>query len=174
MAIGIAASIPNSPWRTTDQFEASIGAVIAMLEEIGPRDLKEGMLAAQMVTLHNAAMECMRRAMASQQPAQVTEMYLRNGVRLSSLYERHLASLDKRRGRGQQTIRVEHVTTTRERVRASSGVDSDASNSTEIVKCGAHKRRSQQQIVPPSLLTEQSIDDVLSEEPECIQAVARL
>ncbi|SNR81563.1 hypothetical protein SAMN04488503_1463 [Humidesulfovibrio mexicanus] len=36
--------------------------IIARMTDIAPSDGLEGMLAAQMVTCHNAAMECMRRA----------------------------------------------------------------------------------------------------------------
>jgi hypothetical protein len=34
---------------------------------IGPRDALEGMMAAQLVAAHNAAMECCRRAMIGEQ-----------------------------------------------------------------------------------------------------------
>jgi hypothetical protein len=42
-------------------------AIIAALVGIGPRDELEGMMAAQLVAAHNAAMECYRRAMIPEQ-----------------------------------------------------------------------------------------------------------
>ena len=110
MALTVVYSLPDTPWRTRHESEATNIAALATLEEIGPRDTLEGMLAAQMLTVHNAAMECFRRGMREQQPLQITDMHLRHAARLTSMFERQLAALDKRRGQGQQTIRVEHVT----------------------------------------------------------------
>ena len=39
------------------------GAIVDGLMGIGPRDELEGMIAAQLLAAHNAAMECYRRAM---------------------------------------------------------------------------------------------------------------
>jgi hypothetical protein len=74
-----------------------------------PRDEVEGMLAAQMLATHNAAMECMRRAMLHEQTFVGRDQNLKHAVRLMSLYERQFAALDKRRGGGCQKITVEHV-----------------------------------------------------------------
>jgi hypothetical protein len=46
-----------------EQREGTISTLIA----IGPRDELEGMMAAQLVAAHNAAMECYRRAMIGEQ-----------------------------------------------------------------------------------------------------------
>jgi hypothetical protein len=45
------------------QFESTVSALIG----IGPRDELEGMMAAQLIAAHNAAMECYRRAMLPEQ-----------------------------------------------------------------------------------------------------------
>ena len=42
-------------------------ATIATLVGIGPKNELEGMMAAQLITAHNAAMECYRRAMLGEQ-----------------------------------------------------------------------------------------------------------
>jgi hypothetical protein len=42
--------------------DISQGAILAALKGIGPQNEIEGMLAVQMVSTHNAAMECLRRA----------------------------------------------------------------------------------------------------------------
>src|SRR5688572_16929395 len=43
--------------------DRQVNATIAALAGISPRDELEGMMAAQLVAAHNAAMECYRRAM---------------------------------------------------------------------------------------------------------------
>jgi hypothetical protein len=43
------------------------GAAIAGLVGIGPKDEIEGMIAAQLIAAHSAAMECYRRAMMGEQ-----------------------------------------------------------------------------------------------------------
>src|SRR5713101_9784424 len=53
-------------WLTNSDKEAraqQYSATVAALVGIGPRDELEGMLAAQLLASHNAAMECYRRAM---------------------------------------------------------------------------------------------------------------
>jgi hypothetical protein len=43
--------------------DKQISAALAGLKGIGPKDELEGMMAAQLIAAHNAAMECYRRAM---------------------------------------------------------------------------------------------------------------
>lgn len=83
---------------------------IEALAELKPRDAAEGMLAAQMIASHEAAMECMRRAMLPNQTFEGRDQNLKHAAKMMSLYERQLAALDKRRGGGRQKITVEHVT----------------------------------------------------------------
>lgn len=90
--------------------EAAINAAIAALEGLAPRDEAEGLLAAQMVATHHAAMECYRRAMIEGQSFAARESSLKHAIRLTKAYTDQLAALDKHRGRGQQKITVEHVT----------------------------------------------------------------
>lgn len=92
---------------TTDE---ALQAALDALRGIRPRDEAEGMLAAQMIATHHAAMECMRRANVPDQSMKGIDLTLKHAVRLMSLYERQLAALDKRRGKGRQKITVEHVT----------------------------------------------------------------
>ena len=44
-----------------------MSATVAGLAGIGPKDELEGMMAAQLIAAHNAAMECYRRAMIGEQ-----------------------------------------------------------------------------------------------------------
>ena len=97
-------------WKTKEQKLQAAMAAYDALKEIAPRDELEGMLAGQMVATHNAAMECLRRAMKEGQTFEGRDQNLKHATKLMGLYERQLAALDKHRGKGQQRITVEHVT----------------------------------------------------------------
>jgi hypothetical protein len=84
-------------------------AAYLMLSEIKPADGLEGMLAVQMVATHNAAMECLRRAMLENQTALGVEMYLKQAQKLFSVFAIQLKALNKHRGKGHQKVTVEHV-----------------------------------------------------------------
>ena len=56
--------LKNSDEETQDR---QLNAAIAALKGIRPRDELEGMMAAQLLAAHNAAMECYRRAMIPEQ-----------------------------------------------------------------------------------------------------------
>jgi hypothetical protein len=61
-------------------------AAIAAVEEIQPRDPIEGMLAAQMVVTHGAAMECFRRAHLPEQSFEGRHMALTHASKLLRSY----------------------------------------------------------------------------------------
>ena len=84
-------------------------AIHAMLN-MRPKDPIEGMILAQMIGAHNAAMECYRRAMISDQPPDGRAMNLAHAGKLSRTYCALTEALNRHRGKGQQTVRVEHVT----------------------------------------------------------------
>jgi hypothetical protein len=88
----------------------AIVATFSALAEVGPRDPLEGMLAGQMVAIHAAAMECLRRAMAGNATLEGREMNLAQANRLVRSYAALLGALDQHRGKGRQVVRVEHVT----------------------------------------------------------------
>jgi len=90
---------------TTKQFEATVAALIG----IKPRDELEGMLAAQMVATHNAAMECFRRAMIPEQTFEGRRESLNQANKLIHSYTTLIEALDRHRGKGQQHVTVEHV-----------------------------------------------------------------
>lgn len=85
-------------------------AALAAIAGIAPKDETEGMLAAQMVACHHAAMDCFRRAMIPNQTFAGRQQCLNYGAKLMRTYALHMEALDKHRGKGQQTVRVEHVT----------------------------------------------------------------
>jgi hypothetical protein len=109
----LAGQVCNAIWTahsTLDEHKAQMQACLGGMAGVGPKDEVEGMLAAQMVALHNAAMECFRRAMIQEQPFPGRQQNLSFANKLSRTFALHMETLDKHRGKGQQTVRVEHVT----------------------------------------------------------------
>jgi hypothetical protein len=102
-----AVGFPENP--TDKQIFEIARSAIAELESIAPNDGIEGLLAAQMVATHNAAMECYRKAMLPNATFDGRELNLKYAAKLSGIYARQIDTLDKHRGRGQQKITVEHV-----------------------------------------------------------------
>jgi hypothetical protein len=76
---------------------------------IGPRDELEGMIAAQLIAAHNAAMACYRRASLGEQTFEGVREYLNQANKLSRTYALLLDTLNRNRGKGQQKVTVEHV-----------------------------------------------------------------
>jgi hypothetical protein len=84
-------------------------AALSLLAGISPNDEFEGMLAAQLVASHNAAMECHRRAMIAEQTFEGRKENLNQANKLSRTHSTLLEALNRRRGKGQQKVTVEHV-----------------------------------------------------------------
>jgi hypothetical protein len=89
--------------------DRKFAAAISALTGIGPRDELEGMMAAQLIAAHNAAMECYRRAMLSNQPLEGYRETLNQANKLSRTFTLLLEALNRHRGKGQQKVTVEHV-----------------------------------------------------------------
>jgi hypothetical protein len=88
---------------------ASIARALDLYESLAPASGLEGMLAAQMVGTHHAALECLRMAAVPEQTFAGRDMNLKHAAKLMALYTQQLAALDKHRGKGQQKVTVEHV-----------------------------------------------------------------
>jgi hypothetical protein len=86
-----------------------LDATFAALMGIGPKDELEGMMAAQLIAAHNAAMECYRRAMIGEQTLEGRQENLAQANKLSRTYATLLEALNRHRGKGQQKVTVEHV-----------------------------------------------------------------
>lgn len=98
---------PGTKWE--DQDRRYQAAVMAMAE-FKPTDGIEGMMAAQAVGLHSASMECLRRAMISDQRGEAADKLRRQGANLSRAFLDVVAALDRKRGKGaRQVVRVERV-----------------------------------------------------------------
>jgi hypothetical protein len=94
---------------TAEERDKQLSATVAALVGIAPRDELEGMIAAQLVAAHNAAMECYRRAMIGEQSFEGRRENLSQANKLSRSYATLLEALNRHRGKGQQKVTVEHV-----------------------------------------------------------------
>jgi hypothetical protein len=98
--------IKNSDEKTQ---KTQTGAALEALMGIAPRDELEGMMAAQLLAAHNAAMECYRRAMIPKQSFEGHRESLTQANKLSRTSTMMIEALNKHRGKGQQKVVVEHV-----------------------------------------------------------------
>jgi hypothetical protein len=87
------------------KYEAAFAGLIG----IAPKDELEGMMAAQLIAAHSAAMECYRRAMLGEQTFEGRRENLSQAIKLSRTYAVLLDALNRHRGKGQQKVTVEHV-----------------------------------------------------------------
>jgi hypothetical protein len=87
-----------------------IFVAVTGLQAFKPADEIEGMLAAQALAAHHAAMECARRAMLREQPFEAAQGFRKAAASASRTFVELLAALDRKRGTGgRQVVRVEHV-----------------------------------------------------------------
>jgi hypothetical protein len=93
---------------SSEERERQLIATVAALAGIAPKDELEGMMAAQLVAAHNAAMECYRRAMIGDQTFEGRRENLAQANKLSRTYAALLEALNRHRGKGQQKVTVEH------------------------------------------------------------------
>jgi len=89
--------------------EIQCKATVSALIGIAPKDEIEGMIAAQLLAAHNAAMECYLRAMIGEQTFEGRRENLSQANKLSRTYAALLDALNRHRGKGQQKVTVEHV-----------------------------------------------------------------
>ena len=90
--------------------EQIAGAALQGLVSIRPDDAIEGMIAAQMVAAHHAALELYRRAWLPGQGFEVQSRYLALADKAARTVAVLTEALDRHRGRGQQQITVKHIT----------------------------------------------------------------
>lgn len=84
-------------------------AILAFMAGVNPKDVIEGMMAAQLFASHAAATECYRRAMLPDQTVEGKQMNLTLAAKLTKANAEQAAALSKYRGKGQQKVVVEHV-----------------------------------------------------------------
>lgn len=86
-----------------------VAAATAALAAFKPADEIEGMIAAQAVALHQAAMECFRRAALPGHAPEVASKLRKDGANMARGMTDMLDALDRKRGKGHQVVRVERV-----------------------------------------------------------------
>ena len=110
----LANQVVQSLWLANSDKDGSgkqIQAALAAMLGVQPRDELEGMLGAQMIATHNAALECFRRSMLKEQSFEGRRQNLEFATKLVRSYAALLEALDRHRGKGQpQVVRVERVT----------------------------------------------------------------
>jgi hypothetical protein len=85
-------------------------AILDTIKAMAPRDAIEGQLITQMIAANEAAMECFRRAALPEQTFEGRQSALGFANKLLRAYTMLVETLNRHRGKGQQTVRVEHVT----------------------------------------------------------------
>ncbi len=85
-----------------------INALIAVLEEMSPRDPVEAMLICQQLSCHQQSMKVMQLAKATSH-VDVKEQWLKIAGRLMSLFVKQTEALTRYRKKGHQSMKVEHI-----------------------------------------------------------------
>jgi hypothetical protein len=99
------AATPLSP----GEIVTSTNVATALVQEIGPRDGVEAMLAIQMVATHTAAMELLRRVAHPQQSIEIYDSITNRATKLLRTYTAQVETLNRYRNAGRQTITVNHI-----------------------------------------------------------------
>jgi hypothetical protein len=89
--------------------DEQVAATLAAMAALQPRDALEGMVGAQLIAIHHAAMECYRRAAIDGQSFHGWRESLNQASKLSRTFAALSEARDRRRGKGHQRITVEHV-----------------------------------------------------------------
>lgn len=88
---------------------AAVNAALALIGAIGPQDELEGALAVQMAGCHSLTMEMLGRAKTTERIGDA-QLYGNMAVKLQRTFTAQIEVLARMRGKGQQTVRVEHIT----------------------------------------------------------------
>lgn len=83
---------------------------VAAFDEIAPRNGLEAMLAVQMVSTHQAAMDMLRRAMVTNQTLEAANRKLNCATKLQRTFIAQIEALNRLRGKtSEQKVTVKHV-----------------------------------------------------------------
>ncbi|MCJ2020159.1 hypothetical protein MKK84_22460 [Methylobacterium sp. E-065] len=88
--------------------ESATNSMLSAVEAVRPENEVEGMLAVQMATTHQAAMQALSKACQTSAP-DVAEAMGNLANKLMRTYTQQVEALAKLRRGGEQTVRVEHV-----------------------------------------------------------------
>jgi hypothetical protein len=89
--------------------ESKLNCPLAALHGIQPANTLEGLLAVQMVGVHNLAMTFMGRALVKDQPLDLVDRNVNRATRLLRTFVAQMEALNRLRGKGAQTVVVKHV-----------------------------------------------------------------
>jgi len=82
---------------------------VAILQGIAPKDEIEGMLAIQMIGVHNLAMQTIKQAMITNQTLEGRQVNVNHATKMLRTYVAQMEALKKYRSGGQQKVTVKHV-----------------------------------------------------------------
>jgi hypothetical protein len=99
--------VSSCVWKT--DAERALNLTVAAVAGIGPRDQLEALLAVQMVSVHNTAMELLRRVLLPDQTIEGVNLGVQRSAKLLRLFTTQMETLLRYRGGGRQTVTVEHV-----------------------------------------------------------------
>lgn len=88
---------PETSGRAGSAQEDRVCAAVSAMCDIAPRDTLEGMLAAQMVAVHSASLDCLRRAAEAGAADRARDADLRHAARLLNVFQRQMRVRDDRR-----------------------------------------------------------------------------
>jgi hypothetical protein len=94
---------------TTEMRTECVAAAMVAVRAFQPRDEVEGMMAAQAVGCHHAAMECLRRVAGGGLPPEVASRLRRDAANLMRTMSELVDGIERKRGKGPQVVRVERV-----------------------------------------------------------------
>ncbi|MHC4154594.1 MAG: hypothetical protein ACYSW0_04650 [Planctomycetota bacterium] len=87
----------------------ALNRTMAILSGIQPQDELEAMLAAQMIGVHNMAMETLKRAMLKDQTFEGKQVNVNQATKMLRTYIAQMEAIKKYRTGGQQKMVIEHV-----------------------------------------------------------------
>jgi hypothetical protein len=91
------------------KLEEFLNNTMMILHDISPKDVIEGMLAFQMVGVHNLAMECLKRSIIKDQTFEGKQANVNQAAKMLRTYILQMETLKKYRTGGHQKVTVEHV-----------------------------------------------------------------
>jgi hypothetical protein len=89
--------------------ESKLNCPLAALHGIHPANTLEGLLAVQMVGVHNLAMRFMGLAMVKDQPIDIVDRNVNRATKLSRTFAAQVEALSRLRGHPEQKVVVKHV-----------------------------------------------------------------
>ena len=99
----------SSEGQDNDRLVVVCNNALAILQGIAPKDEVEGMLAVQMVGVHNLAMAAMSRAMITDHTFEGRQAGIDQATKMLRTFTSQIETLKQYRTGGQQKVIVEHV-----------------------------------------------------------------